>query len=105
MRHSNHMQIDSILAIAFPFVACVAMLQQAQAARDENHRQAQVAREKEIQAHKLAHGAGIQLEFPTKAQIDHAMCGMEEEYMVTAYGDGSVTTERRAAHDQVRVRP
>ena len=41
---------------------------------------------------KQAHGPGIDLTFPTMAQIEEAMEGHGEDVQVRIYGDGSVTS-------------
>ena len=43
---------------------------------------------------KQAHGSGIDLTFPTQAQIEEAMEGHGEDVQVRIYGDGSVTSPR-----------
>ena len=41
---------------------------------------------------KEAHGSGTDLEFPTEDQIQEHMRGQPSEFMVTVYGDGSLTS-------------
>ena len=42
--------------------------------------------------HKLAHGSGVDLEYPDAEQIEENMKDLDQSYMVQVYGDGSFTT-------------
>ena len=41
---------------------------------------------------KQGYGTGIDFKFPSKAEVGETMQGMQKDYYVTVYGDGSLTT-------------